>query len=668
MWFDEEINLVIETDPFINVSGATSFSQIDNVTTHITEQPIIINLSENYAPVQSVNGKIGFVTITKEDLGISGEAPLPNTIVYTTGDQVISGAKEFVGYPLTFGNSSKIEVDEEFLRIRGANGYEIFSTEEYLLNDYDGKASVIFGFRQLNNTGYVSLLDWSGPNLQFFGGLPTYNGTGIRLQSLKNITYSELVNLKYNSGLIPGDYYKITDYITKWRNNSINDTGVLSGKYIEPLIIYAISNHEIDNRAYSTIYPHDEIYYNLIDNPSFIPNFKGSIYRRKDPDLNIDIGLDWRNVTSNCCKLNLNSIPVWSGNYNYQQQDVIKYNGNLYFSRIYNNSGNTPFIGNDNNWGFLINDSTYIPTDESNWKILFNKDNEFNWKYSIPFNTGSRQQFPMFSSNITGNAYLKLSGVSNVFIGACKNTVFNNSAYDNIKNLKIDTSYNNLFGPACANNEILHIEKSIIGLGFRYNKISQSINNIINNNFQNNFIYEDLIDNYIGDNFYKNVIYSSLTANIFGFNFQNNNLNAGPTILFNIAGNDFKFNSISANLFQYNEIGNNFILNNIKGSFYSNKIGDSFEENQIKSIFENNINTGTSCCFRNEFLKPFQGNNTNDNFQENIIDTSTVDIDFSNATHVYSEYNTRIFKNSNLDYRLSYYGNNDQLIITDATS
>ena len=72
MWFDEEINLVIETDPFVNVSGATSFSQIDNVTAHITEQPIIISLSENYAPVQSVNGQIGFVVITKESLGITG--------------------------------------------------------------------------------------------------------------------------------------------------------------------------------------------------------------------------------------------------------------------------------------------------------------------------------------------------------------------------------------------------------------------------------------------------------------------------------------------------------------------------------------------------------------------------------------------------------------------
>ena len=72
MWFDEDINLVIETDPFINVSGTTSFSQINNVIVDSVEQPIIIETPQYYAPVQSVNGKIGFVTITQEDLGISG--------------------------------------------------------------------------------------------------------------------------------------------------------------------------------------------------------------------------------------------------------------------------------------------------------------------------------------------------------------------------------------------------------------------------------------------------------------------------------------------------------------------------------------------------------------------------------------------------------------------
>ena len=72
MWFDEDINLTIETDPVINVSGAVEFSNIDTITVHEFEQPIIIQTPEYFAPVQSINGRAGFVTLTLEDLGLSG--------------------------------------------------------------------------------------------------------------------------------------------------------------------------------------------------------------------------------------------------------------------------------------------------------------------------------------------------------------------------------------------------------------------------------------------------------------------------------------------------------------------------------------------------------------------------------------------------------------------
>lgn len=72
MWFDEDINLTIETGPVINVSGVDQFSNIDSVTVQEFEQPIIIQTSESLGPVQSVNGKNGFVVLTPEDFGISG--------------------------------------------------------------------------------------------------------------------------------------------------------------------------------------------------------------------------------------------------------------------------------------------------------------------------------------------------------------------------------------------------------------------------------------------------------------------------------------------------------------------------------------------------------------------------------------------------------------------
>lgn len=101
MWFDEDINLTIETDSVINVSGTVEFSNIDTVTVHEFEQPIIIQTSEYFAPVQSVNGKIGFVNLTAEDLGISGLDT--NTFVNTTGNQTVNGVKNLTSRPTVNG-------------------------------------------------------------------------------------------------------------------------------------------------------------------------------------------------------------------------------------------------------------------------------------------------------------------------------------------------------------------------------------------------------------------------------------------------------------------------------------------------------------------------------------------------------------------------------------
>lgn len=92
MWFDEDINLTIETDPVINVSGTVEFSNLDTIVIHEFEQPIIIQTSEYFAPVQSVNGKIGFVNLTAEDLGISGvEKSLTPNLYLRTSSQDTNG-------------------------------------------------------------------------------------------------------------------------------------------------------------------------------------------------------------------------------------------------------------------------------------------------------------------------------------------------------------------------------------------------------------------------------------------------------------------------------------------------------------------------------------------------------------------------------------------------
>jgi hypothetical protein len=96
MWFDEDINLIIETDPVINVSGAVEFSNIDTVTVQEFEQPILIQTPEYFSPVQSVNGKIGFVNLTAEDLGVSGYATISG--LSATGQNLDNKINSLSGY------------------------------------------------------------------------------------------------------------------------------------------------------------------------------------------------------------------------------------------------------------------------------------------------------------------------------------------------------------------------------------------------------------------------------------------------------------------------------------------------------------------------------------------------------------------------------------------
>jgi hypothetical protein len=71
MLFNEDIEIIIESDVLVNASGVNEFFKIDVVEVDTNEDIIIVQTSESTAAVQSVNGKIGFVDINKTDIGLS---------------------------------------------------------------------------------------------------------------------------------------------------------------------------------------------------------------------------------------------------------------------------------------------------------------------------------------------------------------------------------------------------------------------------------------------------------------------------------------------------------------------------------------------------------------------------------------------------------------------
>ena len=131
------------------------------------------------------------------------------------------------------------------------------------------------------------------------------------------------------------------------------------------------------------------------------------------------------------------------------------------------------------------------------------------------------------------------------------------------------------------------------------------------------------------------------------------------------------------NLFEGNNIFVGELMNNttFNGDFKNNNIiCKLFGETYVETFKNNNINVETflnnqlsgSCIFNTINSEEFSANIINGAFQYNEIKTNINAVDFTStpATHVYDNYNCTIFKNSNLNNRLSYYSG-DTLTVTD---
>ena len=175
MWFDEDINLTIETDSVINVSGAVEFSNIDTVTVHEFEQPIIIQTSEYFAPVQSVNGKVGFVNLTAEDLGISSLDA--STFVNITGNQTVNGIKNFTSRPTVNGTGVLLNGEAVNLpnTILYTTGNQIKSGRLIIGNDaisiVDPNSQYTLSLQTNSPATWLEILNNSGANKGVFFGI-----------------------------------------------------------------------------------------------------------------------------------------------------------------------------------------------------------------------------------------------------------------------------------------------------------------------------------------------------------------------------------------------------------------------------------------------------------------------------------------------------------------
>lgn len=441
------------------------------------------------------------------------------------------------------------------------------------------------------------------------------------------LTYSQIKTLQSTSGLRPGARYVITDFELKWWNQSVNDTTVKSSGVIEPLIVTAVNPSQISHIAYSQLYPDDIVYYDIdaissytwgtINTTTAIPNFRGWIYRRINTTLNIDIGWDWRYITSNCCRPNLNSIPLYNQPTTYSRYAVVKTTeGKLYFSTKDNNNDSSISTAGWMPVSPFVEANTYFPTNEANnLEILRPGGIPF---ISLPFDLSARIQQPTFTSSLTNQGTSTLLNCRDLFIAGGFQNVFLGSS---IRTNTINTR------------------------NFSFN--------IINETFTNNVVLKP------ASTFSRNFIGSGMFGNTFDNNSSNNSF-------ISLAG----VPSISTNIFRgsinNNIINTRFQSNIIESTFTQNSVGSSFINNRINNTFQNNlISTGASL---NQINNLFQSNLIQANFRNNIINAPLVSLDLTLATLVYNNYEKTIFTNSNNSTRLRYFNTADQLIVADLSS
>ncbi|MEY4342229.1 MAG: hypothetical protein RL736_19 [Pseudomonadota bacterium] len=487
----------------------------------------------------------------------------------------------------------------------------------------------------------------------------------VGVKSIINTTYSELTGLKANNALAPGQYYRISDFHLMWWNQSLNDKTVKSGLAPEPLIVLATSGNKILHQAISEIYPQDTVYYDIdasgsyswgqINNNLGISGFKGWIYRRIDNKLNIDIGWDWRNITVNCCRPDSSSVAVYDTGITYNMFNVVKSDGGnkLYYSLTDRNLNNPLLASSAGYWSAVTASSyeltTYYPTDE---EFGFRAYCKTGLLINLPADTGTRIQQPTFTNSVTSQGSFNINknvydieikgGWCNVFYNG-DNSSFNrvkiaHNCYLNLINCATLFTYNN------------------IGFNFIRNVVQASnmIGNTIGDTFSANVI----------SNFQSNIIGIGTTANLFGQIFNNNQTNS---ILINCSfGTNFN-NNILGNNIRYNKFGVSCQLNTIGNNFQNNTIGNTFQNNTIGNTFQNNTigNSGQNNTIANNFV---YNTGSGAPMKSNTIEDSISACNFSNSSHIYSgTYNKRIFRNSSGAVRLSYFNDNDQLVVTDAT-
>lgn len=400
---------------------------------------------------------------------------------------------------------------------------------------------------------------------------------------ITNIEYANLKNLKDNNLLIPGQYYRIIDFVTTV-NPALEE--VRSANHQFDVIVKADSTSILDENAAAMWHStSEEDYFHTNDLPGWklkytldnsivewgdLENGKGVIYKMED-EFNNQFLYDFKNIQYKLYKVrdsHPNRVITSGQTTNYVLNG--KYCG---LKQVIQNEGEGMQLS-------ILDEDDYI------WCYTFSSDptgqaiEGKNYKESqIDISLSSRRiidnnflltelylPYTVFFANNTDVAFNNMYVINSVFLGdtrfnhsACFNSVFGGRF---VENFMVTSSSS--FGDEIRNNYGYYANSSV-GSSFYTNTMLLSSNNVFGNGCKCNVI--------------QNIAYG-----IIGNNFQNNNCGTlvrsttkinGETVTKRniIIGNDCRYNIISY--------------------MYGTVVGNSFSSNNclylVEDIFENSI-------------------------------------------------------------------------------
>lgn len=595
---------------------------------------------------------------------------------------------------------------------------------EFFINAADAKAWYRAGavIKEIDVAAVTALTDLSdvsmvGSPAPTNGQVLTYNSTSGKWEnadnnavvSITDITYANLVIAIGAATLVPGNFYRLTDYQTI---HQIPDASTINTCALEPLVLLATGTQSIATRVWSASYTYDHIEYNWAldlaeDGTTPRPGF---ITYRKDYQDNIAAWCDWRGYLLRRYALIQDSSYNWDSGSTYAVGDLTQYTTNNYLYFCYNTvtvPGTNPLV-DDKHWikvadlssliyqftvgqkignTTIINDSSYADVNifnggvtnatlgpGSNDNVFFGdtteveigtncvKNSFYGTTAIIKMGYGCTANFVNASVSLTlGN-----NCNYNVLSNGANNCTFGSASVSNI--MGIGSTYN-IFSTGCLTNYLgnssTHNEidgKNItLNVGCSYNlfKKSSTINLGISST-ENRFF--DCITYVCGDYFSFNTCGES-TANTFGINCTYNSLENGCN---NNTFGDYNTNnsfdlSCSNNIFGNYNTDNNFGL-----SCTDNTFGNYNEHNSFGTGCYNNT-FGDSCSF-NSFANGNYALIFSNIARYNKFNDKVLSLNFTSATHVYNAYTCELFIRLDGTAKLKYVNNSDVQVIVNATA